>query len=289
MTRDAMVAPAAEGASTVGFRGHAIVYDAWTEILDPYWGDSWMETVARGAAAASAGADDVRLLLNHDANYVLARRRGMDTDTLRLSEDEVGLLCEADMDPRIDYVSNLAVSMARGDISGMSFAFEVLDDEWDIRPDGMMWMRTIRAIKLWDVSAVTYPAYDDTDAQLRALMRGKRTFVGASLAKRQGKRNSNADEAVLQSAVDRLAALVAEMQPLLESEQAEDDNDDDVAVCESVIEMANDIATDLKALLGQEEQEPDEEESSARAALAANEARRNRALGAVLGMTRASN
>ena len=120
-------------------------------------------------------------------------------------------------------------------------------------------------------------------------MRGKRTFVGASLAKRQGKRNSNADEAVLQSAVDRLAALVAEMQPLLESEQAEDDNDDDVAVCESVIEMANDIATDLKALLGQEEQEPDEEESSARAALAANEARRNRALGAVLGMTRASN
>jgi HK97 family phage prohead protease len=161
------VRAAASADGPIPFSGHAIVYDSWTTVYD--WFGEYQERIARGAAARALAEDDVRLLMNHDANYVLARKRGEDGDTLRLSEDSVGLLAEADMAPT-SFARDLAISMARGDVSGMSFAFEVLQEEWDTRPDGM-WMRTIQEIRLYDVSIVTYPAYDQTDAGLRTLLR----------------------------------------------------------------------------------------------------------------------
>ncbi len=294
ITRDAAAVPPAEGSSIVGFRGHAIVYGEAAQIMDPFWGDSWIETIEPGACTSSIGRDDVRMLLNHDPNFLIARSRGASSDTLRLTEDSIGLACDADMDSRISYVRDLVVSLERGDISGMSFAFEVTRDEWDIRPDGM-WTRSIQEVVLYDVSPVTYPAYDATDAQLRSFLGASRpvtlTVTGRSRtrpATRAGKRNSTADEAVIKSAIDRLGALVTEMQPLLESEQAEDDNDDDVAICQSTIEMANDIATDLQSLLDEESSEPNEEESARAKALARDRERHHRARQSFLGLAQAS-
>lgn len=233
----------------VGFRGHAIVYDEWTAVYDWWWGETYMEQVARGAAAASAQEDDVRFLLNHDPNYVLARRRGAETDTLRLSEDATGLLVDADMDTRISYVRDLALALARGDITGMSFAFTVEDETWDRRPDGM-WMRTIERVRLYDVAAVTYPAYEGTDGGLRGLfglpdVRALRRLVEG----RAGRRNSAADEKVIRTAVEGLRGFADELESLIE---AGDDGDDG--------------------------------EASARVALASNEARRHAAVAAILGM-----
>lgn len=250
ITRDAIAeAPATEDSNLVAFRGHAIVYDEWTEIRD-WWGDAWQERIARGATSRAQAEDDVRFLFNHDPNFLLARHRGEESDTLRLSDDAVGLLVEADLDARISYVQDLAVALARGDISGMSFAFEVMSESWDMRPDGQ-WFRTIEEVRLYDVAVVTYPAYEGTDAGLRGLLglpdvRSIRALIEA----RKGRRNSTADETVIRSTAEGLRSYADELDELITD--ASDDEDD--------------------------------EDDSERTARAANEAARHRAMSAYLGM-----
>ncbi len=150
----------------IGFKGHAAVFGSPTWIGPARWG--FMERVAAGAFSKTISEADVRFLINHDPNLVLARNTA---GTLRLSEDDEGLLTDADMAPT-SYAKDLAISLERGDITQMSFAFEVVKDEWEVvtnEDDGPDYeLRTLLELKLWDVSAVTYPAYDDTDAALRA-------------------------------------------------------------------------------------------------------------------------
>jgi hypothetical protein len=138
--------------------GHAALFDTRAEIVPGFF-----EVISRGAFTAAIGRDDVRMLINHDPNLVLARTA---SGTLRLSEDEQGLACDADM-ASTSYGKDLAVSMGRGDISQMSFAFSAEAEDWAEMPNGD-WLRTIRQAKLYDVSPVTYPAYDSTDASLRS-------------------------------------------------------------------------------------------------------------------------
>lgn len=111
--------------------------------------------MAPGAFRKSLGRDDVRLLVNHDANLLLARST---SGTLRLREDSIGLLTEAELDLGQTYAADLAIAMRRGDLDGMSFAFELVQDQWEVLKDGTD-LRTLLEVKLWDVSAVTYPAY----------------------------------------------------------------------------------------------------------------------------------
>lgn len=191
--------------STIPFRGSAIVYDEWTEIAD-WWFGSFRERFAAGAVTESIAADDIRLLTNHDPNLVLARRRGDASDTLRLTDTPTALVVEAELAPT-SYGRDLAISLARGDVSGMSFAFEVLGETWDERPDGM-WLRTVTKARLFDVSIVTYPAYPQTDAGLRSLL-------ARVPAIRAGRRNSAADEEVIRAAVEALRAHADELDGLI--------------------------------------------------------------------------
>lgn len=157
---------AGEGGGGIGFTGHGIVYDRWTEIYD-YWFGAYQERIAPGAATAHL-QDDVRLLINHDANLLLARTT---SGTMRLSEDATGVIADAEMAPT-QYARDLAVLLERGDISQMSFSFIPGDEEWDMRRDGT-WLRTITSFEaLYDMSIVTYPAYEETDAGLRAKRHG---------------------------------------------------------------------------------------------------------------------
>ena len=99
--------------------------------------------------------DDVRFLVNHDANLILARTTN---GTLRLSVDEKGLRYEADM-PNTSTARDLMELLKNGTISQSSFAFTVEEDSWEVK-DGMN-IRTIDKVsRLYDVSSVTYPAYD---------------------------------------------------------------------------------------------------------------------------------
>ena len=89
--------------------------------------------------------------------------------TLQLAEDKVGLRVKAELDPADVDVARLVPKLERGDVSKMSFAFSVSKETWEILDDGDE-LRTIEAVDpLWDVSAVTFPAYEGTDAALRAM------------------------------------------------------------------------------------------------------------------------
>ena len=61
-------------------------------------------------------------------------------------------------------------AVRRGDITGMSYMFEVAEEEWkDV--DKEMPTRIIKKVsKVIEVSAVNYPAYEDTTIYARALL-----------------------------------------------------------------------------------------------------------------------
>ena len=137
--------------------GHAAVFNSLSEEL---WG--FRERIAPGAFAPALGKSDIRALLNHDPNFVLGRTKN---GTLRVREDETGLAVEIDP-PETRWADDLLISIGRGDISQMSFAFRVGEESWET-VDGID-IRTILSFdEIFDVSPVTYPAYPETDVSLR--------------------------------------------------------------------------------------------------------------------------
>jgi hypothetical protein len=126
------------------------------------------ETIQRGAFKDAIANSDVRALFNHDANMILARNT---SGTLRLEEDNIGLKYSFEA-PQTQMGNDLLEMIKRGDINQSSFGFTVEEDSWD---DGNGYMvRTIKKIKrLFDVSAVTYPAYPDASVALRSMLKEK--------------------------------------------------------------------------------------------------------------------
>jgi len=144
------------------FKGHAAVFGQRTWIGPPVLG--FWEQVSPGAFSRAVNEDDVRFLFNHDESKVLARTS---SGTLALREDRAGLVVEADMAPT-SYAQDLGILLERGDVSQMSFGFAVAKEAWETLDDGSE-LRTIEQVDpLFDVSAVTFPAYEGTDAALRA-------------------------------------------------------------------------------------------------------------------------
>ncbi len=136
--------------------------------------DRGNERIIPGAFNDSIAADDVRALFNHEPNMVLGRNRA---GTLRMVEDSHGLSVEIDM-PDTSYARDLLVSMRRGDVSQMSFAFTIPKggQSWQKNEDGSN-TRTLSKVQLFDVSPVTYPAYPQTDCAVRSLQEFQRTLT----------------------------------------------------------------------------------------------------------------
>ena len=118
------------------------------------------EFIAPGAFEGRLN-DDVRFLVNHDANLILARTTN---GTLRLSVDDKGLKYEADM-PNTSTARDLIELLKNGTISQSSFAFVVEDDSWEVR-DGINYRTINKVSQLYDVSSVTYPAYNSASSSV---------------------------------------------------------------------------------------------------------------------------
>lgn len=138
--------------------GHAAVFDT---AITLYPGVK--EKVAKGAFIDSISKDDVRALFNHDPNYVLGRNTN---GTLSMKEDAKGLLYGVEP-PDTQQARDIMALIKRGDISQNSFGFRVIDQAWDEEEDGTL-IRTLKKVKLYDVSPVTYPAYPTTDLKIRS-------------------------------------------------------------------------------------------------------------------------
>lgn len=144
--------------------GRAIVYDSPTDI-----GGYFREIIDKGALA---GTDlrDVRLLINHNASMVpLARSRNNNANsTMQLSVDESGLSIRADLDTENNQdAKSLYSAVSRGDITGMSFAFTVDGERWDDLETDYPTRHISNIGKVFEVSAVTFPAYESTSLQVR--------------------------------------------------------------------------------------------------------------------------
>jgi HK97 family phage prohead protease len=135
--------------------GYAAVFDSPSEPMP------FTEFVRRGAFTKTLNdGADVRLLVDHEG-VPLARTR---SGTLSLREDERGLLVEADLDPMNPDAQRVISAMRRGDLSQMSFAFRTIKDSWSADRS----VRELREVQLYDVSVVTFPAYEETVAELRS-------------------------------------------------------------------------------------------------------------------------
>ena len=109
---------------------------------------------------------DVRALINHDPNLILARSKNGEGN-LKLSIDERGLRYEYEM-PDLSYARDLSINLKNGNISQSSFAFTIASngEKWDTDKEGRD-IRTITKIdRLFDISSVTYPAYPDASSDL---------------------------------------------------------------------------------------------------------------------------
>ena len=136
------------------FVGYAALFDSPSEPMP------FVEYVRAGAFTKTLNdGADVRLLIDHEG-VPLARTK---SGTLMLEEDDRGLRVEASLDPMNPDAQRVMSAMRRGDLSQMSFAFRTVKDSFSA--DGMV--RELREVQLFDVSVVTYPAYEDTIAELR--------------------------------------------------------------------------------------------------------------------------
>ncbi|MDD5006483.1 MAG: HK97 family phage prohead protease [Candidatus Omnitrophica bacterium] len=141
--------------------GHAAVFDVLTDM----W--YYREKIAVGAFNKTLKTSDVRALFNHDSNWILGRNT---SKTLSLSEDDTGLAVEISP-PDTQLIRDMVMTpMERGDLNQMSFAFMVIDEEWEEKK-GELPIRTIKEVDpLYDVSVVTFPAYPTTDAKVRDII-----------------------------------------------------------------------------------------------------------------------
>jgi len=145
--------------------GRPIVYDARTDL-------GWYDEIIENGALADTDLKDVRFLINHNTDMIpLARSRNNNANsTMQMSVDDEGMAIRVDLDTENNSEAKALYSaVERGDISGMSFMFQVDKDAWD-DVDTDHPTRTIRSIKrVLEVSAVTFPAYEQTSIQARGL------------------------------------------------------------------------------------------------------------------------
>lgn len=145
--------------------GRPIVYNSRTDI------GGWYDEIIEAGALDSTDLRDVRFLVNHDTRRIpLARsRRNNGNSTMQLIVDERGLYITVWLDTENNAEARALYSaVQRGDISGMSFMFDVRDEEWD-ELDSEHPTRRIKAIaSVIEVSAVTFPAYASTEINARS-------------------------------------------------------------------------------------------------------------------------
>lgn len=164
---------AASGSDPLRIIGHPVVYSRWSEDLGGF-----REMILPGAATKTIKESDIRVLFNHDPNFILGRNKA---GTATFEEDAKGVLM-VNYPPDTDTIRDLVITpMERNDINQMSFSFSIVNPEPAMPMDGMrygdhwqmptkaggLWERTISELRMYDGSVVTFPAYPQTDVGVR--------------------------------------------------------------------------------------------------------------------------
>lgn len=147
-----------EDGDNLKIEGYFAVFDSVYEMAP-----GLTESIAPGAFSKTLSRD-IRALTNHDTTLVLGRTKA---HTLELREDNHGLWGSVTINPKDGDAMNLYERVKRGDVDQCSFGFDIRSEDTDIREDGSIhW--TIREVDLYEVSACTFPAYEETGISARA-------------------------------------------------------------------------------------------------------------------------
>ena len=147
--------------------GLAVAFNQATDL-------GWYTEVIDAHALDETDLRDVRFLVNHDTRMIpLARsRNNNENSTMQLSVTEDGLRIRVDLDTENNAEARTLYSaVQRGDISGMSFMFTVESAQWDGLDTDHPKRTVMRIGKVFEVSAVTWPAYEATNKIGRASCR----------------------------------------------------------------------------------------------------------------------
>lgn len=206
-----------EGATGMTFEGYAAVFNSDSAPLP------FIERIAPGAFSRSLkkGRNDIKLLWNHETGEVLGSTRA---GTLTLEEDAYGLKVRAQL-PDTTTGRDAAVLLKRGDIDSMSFGFSVPEggDEWS--SDGRT--RTLKSVRLHEVSIVAFPAYAATTGttSVRGLDKvAERTQVNsdeladAVLKLEEGADLTTADADLLRKVIDKLSPVAEAVENVVDGD-----------------------------------------------------------------------
>lgn len=150
-----------EDGEALKIEGYFAVFDSVYDIAP-----GLSESIAPGAFTKTLSGD-IRALTNHDTTLVLGRTKA---HTLELREDSHGLWGSISINPKDADAMNLYERVKRGDVDQCSFGFDIRSEDTDIREDGSIhW--TIREVDLYEVSACTFPAYEETSISARSQQR----------------------------------------------------------------------------------------------------------------------
>lgn len=164
--------------------GTPIVYNSRTDL-------GYYDEIIAAGALDDADLRDVRFLVNHNTDMIpLARsRNNNERSTMQLKVTDDGMEIRVDLDTENNVeAKSLYSAVERGDLDGMSFMFTVDADAWD-DPEGEHPTRTIEKLgKIFEVSAVTFPAYQATSISARGLdeaLEGARLSLDSAKAERK--------------------------------------------------------------------------------------------------------
>lgn len=146
--------------------GQPIVYNERTDL-------GWYDEIIDDGALTDTDLRDVRFLINHNTNMVpLARSRNNNANSTMQMEviPNVGMNIRVDLDTENNSeAKSLYSAVKRGDISSMSFMFTVDEDRWEDVDSEHPTRHILKFSKVFEVSAVTFPAYEATSIQARGL------------------------------------------------------------------------------------------------------------------------
>jgi uncharacterized protein len=155
---------AAEGSDGQTLEGYAAVFNEWTDIRDAQ--GSYREQIAPGAFKRTLGQRTPVLQFDHGSHPLIG---SLPLGTLNvLREDRNGLYVRARLSDNW-LIEPVRDAIRDGGISGMSFRFRVVKDDWGTDDDGND-TRTVLETELLELGPVVFPAYTQTSVAMRSLV-----------------------------------------------------------------------------------------------------------------------
>lgn len=185
--------------------GRAIVFEQPTDI------GLFNEIIDRNALK-DTDLRDVRFLVNHKTDMIpLARsRNNNENSTMQMIVGEEGMDIRANLDTEHNTdAEKLYSATSRGDISGMSFMMTVRGEEWDFTDEEHPTRRITDIGKVFEVSAVTFPAYEQTSLEVRGdeeALENAKSVLESAKAEEEAKAEREKDIAELDSLLNELEA-----------------------------------------------------------------------------------